>query len=78
MAAAPLNGFETVHIPTSQFEEAIPTLSPGARYLLCCAGGVRSLTLTKRLRARGFDHVYSLKGGAKALRRTSPAMHRPH
>jgi adenylyltransferase/sulfurtransferase len=69
VAAESLNGLDTLHIPCSRFEEAIPTLVTDARYVLCCAGGVRSLALTKRLRAQGFDHVYSLKGGAKALRR---------
>lgn len=34
---------------------------------LCCHRGVRSFDLTKKLRAAGHSHVYSLKGGACSL-----------
>jgi rhodanese-related sulfurtransferase len=38
------------------------------RYLVVCAHGVRSLSLTEHLRAQGQAEVYSLKGGLAALR----------
>jgi rhodanese-related sulfurtransferase len=38
------------------------------RYLIICAHGVRSLSLTEHLRAEGQVEVYSLRGGLAALR----------
>jgi len=44
-------------------------LSPRGKYILVCASGRRSLAATEELRARGFDEVYSLRGGVNALAR---------
>ncbi len=44
-------------------------LEPGAKYLLVCASGKRSLAGAQELRARGFESVYSLAGGVAALER---------
>jgi adenylyltransferase/sulfurtransferase len=44
-------------------------LSPTSKYVLVCASGRRSLAATEELRARGFDEVYSLRGGVNALAR---------
>jgi rhodanese-related sulfurtransferase len=38
------------------------------RYLIVCAHGVRSLSVTEQLREHGLNQVYSLKGGLAALR----------
>ena len=38
------------------------------RYLIVCAHGVRSLSVTEQLRAQGLAEVFSLKGGLAALR----------
>jgi sulfur-carrier protein adenylyltransferase/sulfurtransferase len=55
-----------MRIPVDNFD---PTALPQAdRYLLVCASGVRSLELTRRLRAQGDDRFFSLAGGAPALR----------
>jgi sulfur-carrier protein adenylyltransferase/sulfurtransferase len=48
-------------------------LDPGARYLLICASGKRSLAGAEELRARGFRSVYSLPGGLAALAERMPA-----
>ncbi|MCC6695631.1 MAG: ThiF family adenylyltransferase [Candidatus Hydrogenedentes bacterium] len=63
----PLAGLKSTAIPASRFEQDSLPLSTDGRYLLCCAHGARSKYLARRLRARGYPHVFSLKGGAEAL-----------
>ncbi|HTX23902.1 MAG TPA: ThiF family adenylyltransferase [Steroidobacteraceae bacterium] len=42
-------------------------LDRSAKYLLVCASGKRSLAATQELRARGFQSVYSLRGGITGI-----------
>jgi rhodanese-related sulfurtransferase len=61
----------TRHLPLSEYMNGRSRLddpNDGARYLIVCAHGVRSLALTEELRAHGHATVYSLRGGLAALR----------
>jgi sulfur-carrier protein adenylyltransferase/sulfurtransferase len=62
--AEPIN--VEVQIPVDTFDPM--NLPEANRYLLICASGVRSLELTRRMRAQGDDRFFSLAGGASALR----------
>ncbi|HVW71218.1 MAG TPA: ThiF family adenylyltransferase [Steroidobacteraceae bacterium] len=55
------------HIPMGQLLHGRPAFEPSGRTLLVCASGKRSLAATQELRDRGFDTVYSLRGGIAAL-----------
>jgi adenylyltransferase/sulfurtransferase len=54
------------HIPLAELLADSRSLDPGARYLLLCASGKRSLAAARELRKRGFD-ACSLAGGLQAL-----------
>jgi adenylyltransferase/sulfurtransferase len=54
------------HVPLAQLLADSGILDPGARYLLLCASGKRSLAAARELRRRGFD-AHSLAGGLQAL-----------
>ena len=63
---APGESIDT-HVPLSQLLDGRAALPDGARYLIVCAHGVRSLGLTEHLRSMGYRGVYSLRGGLAAL-----------
>ncbi|MFZ9708613.1 MAG: ThiF family adenylyltransferase [Steroidobacteraceae bacterium] len=68
IAAAPLPSAREVRaIPMTELL-AGRNLPAEGRYLLICARGARSLTTCRALRERGVIEVYSLSGGAAALR----------
>jgi adenylyltransferase/sulfurtransferase len=57
-----------MHLPLSLLLDGRAAPPPqGARYLIVCAHGVRSLGLTGHLRSMGYRDVYSLRGGLAAL-----------
>jgi adenylyltransferase/sulfurtransferase len=56
------------HLPLSELVHGHAQFPADGRYLIICAHGVRSLSLTEHLRARGQSQVYSLRGGLAALR----------
>ena len=56
------------HLPLSELVHGHAEFPAEGRYLIICAHGVRSLSLTEHLRARGQSEVYSLRGGLAALR----------
>jgi adenylyltransferase/sulfurtransferase len=55
-------------LPLSELMQGRARFPADGRYLVVCAHGVRSLSLTEHLRAEGQAEVYSLKGGLAALR----------
>jgi adenylyltransferase/sulfurtransferase len=55
------------HAPFSRFDAAAPSFDPSKPTLLVCASGRRSDVATQALRAQGWNDVFSLIGGAKAL-----------
>jgi adenylyltransferase/sulfurtransferase len=57
------------HLPLSELVQGHAEFPTDGRYLIICAHGMRSLSLTGQLRARGQAGVYSLHGGLAALRR---------
>jgi adenylyltransferase/sulfurtransferase len=57
------------HLPLSELVHGHAEFPADGRYLIICAHGVRSLSLTEHLRACGQAGVYSLHGGLAALRR---------
>ena len=56
------------HLPLSELVQGHAEFPADGRYLIVCAHGVRSMSLTEHLRARGQNGVYSLYGGLAALR----------
>jgi adenylyltransferase/sulfurtransferase len=57
-----------LHLPLSALVNGYLQFPTEGRYLVVCAHGVRSLSVTEQLRAQGQADVYSLKGGLAALR----------
>ncbi len=55
------------HAPFSRFDAANPTFDASKPVLLVCASGRRSNAAAQQLRAQGWQDVFSLIGGAKAL-----------
>ena len=55
------------HVPLAQLLHGRPALSRTAKYLLVCASGRRSMAAARELRSRGFEEVFSLRGGLAAL-----------
>jgi adenylyltransferase/sulfurtransferase len=58
-----------LHLPLSDLVNGRVQFPAQGRYLVICAHGVRSLSLTEQLRSLGQSEVYSLRGGLAALRR---------
>ena len=56
------------HLPLSDLVNGRVPFPAEGRYLVVCAHGVRSLSLTEHLRSLGRTGVFSLKGGLAALR----------
>jgi rhodanese-related sulfurtransferase len=56
------------HLPLSELVHGHAEFPAEGRYLIICAHGVRSLSLTEHLRSIGRAGVYSLRGGLAALR----------
>ena len=52
-----------VHIPMARLLDEPHLLPPARGYVLLCARGARSLGATRALRSRGYDSVWSLRGG---------------
>jgi adenylyltransferase/sulfurtransferase len=59
------------HIPMAELLHGSAQLAPNGKYLLVCASGRRSFAAAEELRSRGFNEVYSLRGGVMALARQS-------
>ena len=57
-----------VHFPLSDLVNGRTAFPRDGRYLIVCAHGVRSLSLTEHLRSLGQTEVFSLRGGLAALR----------
>jgi molybdopterin/thiamine biosynthesis adenylyltransferase/molybdopterin synthase catalytic subunit/rhodanese-related sulfurtransferase len=70
-AATPCAGAR--HLPVAQLLHGETTLPAGGKYLLVCASGKRSLAAALQLRSRGYDQVFSLRGGIAALARSDAA-----
>lgn len=66
--AAPLGGLDAEPAPGSAWNLDAPPIDREQDVVLCCARGVRSMSLARALRRRGYGRVYSLRGGAQALR----------
>jgi sulfur-carrier protein adenylyltransferase/sulfurtransferase len=56
------------HLPLGELVHGRAEFPADGRYLIICAHGVRSLSLTEHLRSQGQAEVYSLRGGLAALR----------
>ncbi|HEX3843718.1 MAG TPA: ThiF family adenylyltransferase [Steroidobacteraceae bacterium] len=61
------------HLPVAQLLHGQPALPAGGKYLLVCASGKRSLAAAEELRSRGYERVFSLRGGIAALTRRNTA-----
>ena len=61
------------HIPLQQLLYGPTQLEHERPHLLVCATGRRSLAAAQELRSRGFNRVYSLKGGLAGLIHAVPA-----
>jgi adenylyltransferase/sulfurtransferase len=58
----------STHLPLSDLVNGHIEFPAEGHYLVVCAHGVRSLSLTEQLRSLGRTGVYSLRGGLAALR----------
>jgi molybdopterin/thiamine biosynthesis adenylyltransferase/molybdopterin synthase catalytic subunit/rhodanese-related sulfurtransferase len=56
------------HVPMGELLSHPDRLAADERYLLLCARGARSRAAAATLRAQGYARIYSLRGGAAALR----------
>jgi adenylyltransferase/sulfurtransferase len=65
----PPNASIPLHLPLSDLVNGRAQFPAQGRFLVVCAHGVRSLSLTEHLRSLGQSEVYSLRGGLAALRR---------
>lgn len=65
--AKPLPGLDAEPAPGSAWNLDAPPIDREQDVVLCCARGMRSLSLARALRQRGYGRVYSLRGGAGAL-----------
>ena len=70
-AATPCAGAR--HLPVAQLLHGQQPLPAGGKYLLVCASGKRSLAAALELRSRGYDQVFSLRGGIAALAHSDAA-----
>ena len=61
------------HIPMAELLHGKPAFTPSGKELLVCASGRRSLAAAQELRSRGFNSVYSLRGGIAKLKSSVPA-----
>lgn len=61
----------TVHIPLESLKEQVSYLDPDKSYAVMCAGGYRSLIAASLLLKAGFHKVYSINGGAAAVKTSS-------
>ncbi|MGH8298361.1 MAG: ThiF family adenylyltransferase [Steroidobacteraceae bacterium] len=57
----------TRNLPLAQLLHGRPAMPPTGKYLLVCASGKRSLAAAQELRSRGYEEVFSLRGGIAAL-----------
>jgi molybdopterin/thiamine biosynthesis adenylyltransferase/molybdopterin synthase catalytic subunit/rhodanese-related sulfurtransferase len=55
------------HLPLAQLLHGRAPMPPAGKYLLVCASGKRSLAAAQELRSRGYEEVFSLRGGIAAL-----------
>jgi sulfur-carrier protein adenylyltransferase/sulfurtransferase len=58
----------TLSRPFGAFDADAPGFEPGPRTFLFCAAGRRSMRAAQKLRARGWRDVWSVRGGAEAVR----------
>ncbi|HTY49548.1 MAG TPA: ThiF family adenylyltransferase, partial [Steroidobacteraceae bacterium] len=73
VAAEPAPAAGVRHLPVRELLRGESALEPGARYLLLCSTGRRSLAAAQELAARGFTGVRSQAGGLAALKAGVPA-----
>ncbi|MFN8312701.1 MAG: rhodanese-like domain-containing protein [Cyclobacteriaceae bacterium] len=59
------------NFPLDFINRNMSKLDPHKTYYLYCGGGYRSLIAASMLKSRGFQHLYNIRGGYKALRATS-------
>jgi adenylyltransferase/sulfurtransferase len=71
LAEMPTPSATARHIPMAELLHGSAELAPSGKYLLVCASGRRSFAAAEELRSRGFNEVYSLRGGVMALARQS-------
>ncbi|MBC6992929.1 MBL fold metallo-hydrolase [Neolewinella lacunae] len=61
---------EAINFPLDFINQHMQELNPSEQYFLHCAGGYRSMIAASILRARGFQHLVSIRGGYDALSKT--------
>ena len=73
VAEIPTPAKKARHIPMAELLHGNPAFTPSGKELLVCASGRRSLAAAQELRSRGFNSVYSLRGGIAKLKSSVPA-----
>ncbi len=67
IAAQPLEGVDHEHLAMSVWDTENLPIAVDESCLLCCARGMRSLTLAEKLRKLGYARVYSVRNGWEAF-----------
>lgn len=62
-----MNEASAVSLPYSDLDEGYRQLDPATTWLVVCESGLRSRAVTAWLRSKGFERVFSLKGGLAEL-----------
>lgn len=55
------------HLPLGMFPTIIGKLDPSKKYIVCCAGGYRSMIACSIMKSHDFQHVINLEGGVSQL-----------
>lgn len=69
-ASAPLQ--HSTQLPLALFPTELRKLDPAARYLVCCAGGYRSMIACSLMRSMDIRHVVNLDGGVTRVLKEQP------
>jgi adenylyltransferase/sulfurtransferase len=66
-SAEQIKDADAVNLPYSDLDEGYRQLDPATTWLVVCESGLRSRAVTGWLRSKGFERVFSLRGGLAEL-----------
>ncbi|HEU4716184.1 MAG TPA: MBL fold metallo-hydrolase [Bacteroidia bacterium] len=55
------------NLPLAELKDKVHRLDPKENFILCCAGGYRSMIAASLLKAEGFDNVQNIAGGVSKI-----------
>lgn len=63
-----------VHLSLAELPQRITRLDQGERYIVCCAGGYRSMIAASMMKAAGIETVLNVDGGLARLLKEKPEL----